>query len=198
MKNNLALFAVFTISMFFSQNKEVKELIRIDKEYDSLLIAYQKKAKDSLSRLSKKERIKIMAEYESKKNLERQEKLLVQLQKIKKFENENSNLPHQSLKCSNGNIEMPNLLQKKSKYKATLDESLKNNTVKNEIVKSVVTFVVTSDGYVENARATGNNEELNKELELTLYKIEQLKPFCENGYSMTRRFRMPITMNFED
>lgn len=67
MKKFLTILTLFTISTFFSQNKEVKELIRIDKEYDSLLISYQMKAKDSLSHLSKNERIKIMAEYEKKK-----------------------------------------------------------------------------------------------------------------------------------
>ena len=60
MKKFLTILTLFTISTFFSQNKEVKELIRIDKEYDSLLISYQKKAKDSLSHLSKNERIKIL------------------------------------------------------------------------------------------------------------------------------------------
>jgi hypothetical protein len=198
MKKFLTILTLFTISTFFSQNKEVKELIRIDKEYDSLLISYQKKAKDSLSHLSKNERIKIMAEYENRKNKERKEKLLIQLQNIKKFESENPNLPHESLKCS-GDIEMPNLVQRNSKYKETIDKNAKNNKdSKEEIAKSIVTFVVTSDGFVEKVSASGSNEEFNREVEINLYKIVQLKPYCNKGYTMTQRFKMPITVNFKD
>jgi len=139
-----------------------------------------------------------MAEYENRKNKERKEKLLIQLQNIKKFESENPNLPYASLKCS-GDIEMPNLVQRNSKYKETIDKNAKKNKdSKEEIAKSIVTFVVTSDGFVEKVNASGSNEEFNREVEINLYKIVQLKPYCNNGYTMTQRFKMPITVNFKD
>lgn len=195
MKKTFFLFLIFNFSFTFSQNKEVKELIKIDKQFDSLLIAYQIKAKDSLSNLSKKERLKIMAEYESKKNKERNEKILKQLEIIKISENQN--ITPEVLKCTNENIELPNLFQRKSKYKPTIDKGLKiSNSSNEDSIKSTVTFVVTSDGYIKNVIAVGNNDAFNKELEITLYKIERWKPSCDNGHTITERFKMPVTMNF--
>lgn len=197
MKKTFFLLLIFNFSFTFSQNKEVKELIKIDKQFDSLLIAYQIKANDSLSNLSKKERIKIMAGYESKKNKERNEKLLKQLEIIKISENQN--LTHQVLKCTNGNFELPNIFKRKSKYKPTIDKSLNiSNSSNEDSIKSTVTFVVTSDGYIRNVNATGNNDAFNKELEIILYKIERWKPSCDNGQTITERFKMPVTMNFKN
>lgn len=195
MKKTFFLLLIFNFSFIFSQSKEVKELIRIDEQFDSLLIAYQIKANDSLSNLSKKERLKIMAKYEKKKNKERRKKLLKQLEIVKNSENQNET--HKVLKCENENVEMPNLFQKKSKYKPTIHKNLNiSNSSGEDSIKSIVVFDVTSDGYIKNVNAIGDNDAFNKDLEITLYKIERWKPSCSNGQTIKVRFKMPVTMNF--
>lgn len=197
MKKTFLLLLIFNFSFIFSQNKEVKELIRIDEQFDSLLIAYQIKANDSLSNLSKKERLKIMSKYEKKKNKERRKKLLKQLEIVKNSENQNET--HQVLKCENEKVEMPNLFLRKSEYKPTSDKSLNiNNSSGEDSIKSIVVFDVTSDGYIKNVNATGDNNTFNKDLEITLYKIERWKPSCNNGQTIKVRYKMPVTMNFNN
>ncbi|MGS0747924.1 hypothetical protein [Halpernia sp. GG3] len=54
MKKILLAFICFLFIGVKAQRAEVIELIKVNKKYDSILVNYQKKAKDSLSNLSKK------------------------------------------------------------------------------------------------------------------------------------------------
>lgn len=179
-----------------AQLKEVQKLKNIEKKYDSILVNYQKNAKDSLADLKKVERNKIMA-LEEGKILERKKKEeYTQLDKIRKEEMELSgkSITEKSRKCEMGaDFQMPNLLNK-LKYKPTIDKT--KEKAKTRELTSVVTFQVTADGYVKNVKATGVNEDFNKELELTYYKVEKMMPMCFNGITKTKNFRQPIKANF--
>lgn len=179
-----------------AQLKEVQKLKNIEKKYDSILVNYQKDAKDSLADLKKVERNKIMALEEAKIVERKKKEEYAQLDKIRKEELElfGKNIPEKSRKCEmDTNFQLPNLLNK-LKYKPTIDKT-KGKEKKRELT-SVVTFQVTADGYVKNVKATGADEDFNKELELTYYKVEKMTPMCFNGITKTKNFRQPIKANF--
>lgn len=179
-----------------AQLKEVQKLKNIEKKYDSILVNYQKNAKDSLANLKKVERNKIMALEEAKIVERKKKEEYAQLDKIRKEELELSRktIPEKSRKCEmDTNFQMPSLLNK-LKYKPTIDKT-KEKEKKREFI-SVITFQVTADGYVKNVKATGADEDFNKELELTYYKVEKMTPMCFNGITKTRNFRQPIRANF--
>ncbi|MCY0969095.1 hypothetical protein [Chryseobacterium wangxinyae] len=198
--NKLYYLTFLLLSFTFNaQLKEIKDLKIIEERFDSILVAYQKKAKDSLSHLKKKERHEIMVLeeskiYERKKNEER-----LQLKRIKdkELEIENLNLPNKFGRCEmTSDFKMPNLLSK-TKYKPTRPKNKEESkSGDNESISSNVIFQVTYDGYIKNVNATGKNVDFNTELELTLYKLEKLTPRCLNGFTKTERYRLPVTMNF--
>jgi len=207
--NKLYYLTFLLLSFTFNaQLKEIKDLKIIEKRFDSILVAYQKRAKDSLSHLKKKERNEIMVLeeskiYERKKNEER-----LQLERIKdkELEIENLKLPDKFGRCEmTGDFKMPNLLNK-TKYKPTIIKNKQESkSGDNESLSSTVIFQITSDGFVKNVSANGKNADFNTdgknadfntELELTLYKLEKLTPRCLNGFTKTERYRLPVTMNF--
>lgn len=182
-----------------AQLKEVQELKKIEKQYDSILISYQKRAKDSLSALKKSERNEIMASEEAKIVERRKTEELLQLKKIKakELELENLKLPEKFARCEMGeNFQMPNLLNK-VKYKPTVAKSKKGNSREGKKdLACVMVFQVTADGFIKNVNAIGENAEFNQELELTLYRLEKMTPRCLGGVSKTERYRLPVRMNF--
>lgn len=201
MNKVLFLLMVFSGFLVNAQIEEVRELRMINKKYDSLLIEYQNKAKDSLSNLSKKDRNKIMALHENEVNKQRRkiENSLLEKIKLKESEAENNPVVKQIVKCKNdaASFQMPNL-NKKSDYHPTNSNDVKNETEFYGELKSTVTFIVNEDGKISNVRATGDNLMFNKELELTLYKIEKdWTPVCVNGVAQRNRFRLPVTMKFK-
>lgn len=199
--NKIILFVLLTASNFLSsQSLEIKELWRINKKYDSILVGYQNKAKDSLSDLSKKEKKKIMVENENRIANEKRKFELDLLEKIKAIDEKSklSFVSSKTLKCENINKEVNEFNKlNKNKYIAT-DENqgikLKN---KNEQLSTILTFIVSEKGYISNVKATGANQEFNRENELILYKLGRFKPQCVDGFTQTARFRMPVTMKFD-
>jgi len=182
-----------------AQLKGVKKLKQIEKKYDSLLVSYQKNAKDSLSHLKKNERNEIMATEEAKIIKRKKAEEYAQLEKIKEEELEidKLNVPEKYAKCNiETSFQMPNLLVK-TKYKPTLSKKTKQNLEESNKgqLNSTVHFIVTADGYVKKVNAVGIHADFNKELELTLYKIEKLTPSCQGGIARTARFRMPVILN---
>ena len=197
----LSYLIFFLISFTYNaQLKEIKDLKIIEKRFDSILVAYQKKAKDSLSHLKKKERNEIMVLEESKiyKRKENEERLQLKRIKDKELEIENLKLPNKFGRCEmTQDFQMPNLLNK-TKYKPTiLNNKRENKSGDNLSISSTVVFQITADGYVKSVIATGENTDFNTELELTLYKLEKLTPRCLNGFTKTERYRLPVTMNFK-
>lgn len=75
-KNILTLIVFFLFSLTMGQTSSIFELRKLNKRYDSILIAFQQRAKDSLSGHSKKNRLKIMALYEQKVNKQRRQQNL--------------------------------------------------------------------------------------------------------------------------
>jgi len=198
--NKIYYLTFFLLSFTCSaQLEEIKDLKIIEKRFDSILVSYQKKAKDSLSHLKKKERNEIMALEESKIYDRKRNEERLQLKRIKdkELEIENLKLPNKFGRCDmNGDFQMPNLLNK-TKYKPTIvNNKQENKSGDNESTSSIVIFQVTSDGYIKNVIATGENTDFNTELELTLYKLEKLTPRCLNGFTKTERYRLPVKMNF--
>lgn len=198
--NKLYYLIFFLLSFTFNaQLKEIKDLKLIEKRFDSILVAYQKKAKDSLSHLKKKERNEIMVLEESKIFERKKTEERIQLKKIKdkELEVDNLKLPEKFGRCEmGGDFQMPNLLNK-TKYRPTTSNSKKESPSKDkESLRSTVVFYITSDGYVKNVSAVGENTDFNTELELTLYKLEKLTPRCLKGFTKTERYRLPVTMNF--
>jgi hypothetical protein len=198
------LYILLFLSIGFvlnAQLKGVKKLKQIEKKYDSLLVSYQKNAKDSLSYLKKNERNEIMATAEAKIIERKKAEEYAQLERIKEEELEidikNLNIPEKYAKCNIGtDFQMPNLLVK-TKYKPTLSKKTKQNLEGSDKgqLNSTVHFIVTADGYVKKVSAVGINADFNKELELTLYKIEKLTPSCQGGIAKTARYRMPVILN---
>lgn len=184
-----------------AQLKEVKKLQLIQENYDSILVDYQKRAKDSLSALKKSERNVIMERIESKILEKRKKEEYTQLDKIKNEELDLLNLktPEKRIKCQSfQQFIMPNLLGKKTKYKPTISETTKRlEKEQPRQVSSIMTFVVNEEGFVKNVNAEGTDEDFNKELEITLYKVEKLLPACINGFFKSQKFRMPVTLNFK-
>lgn len=197
--NKLYYLTFFLLSFTFNaQLKEIKDLKIIEKRFDSILVAYQKKAKDSLSHLKKKERNEIMVLEESKiyKRKKNEESLQLKRIKDKELEIENLKLPNNFGRCEmTSDFQMPNLLSK-TKYKPTVPKNKEESNGDNESISSNVIFQVTYDGYIKNVSVTGKNADFNTELELTLYKLERWTPRCLNGFTKTERYRLPVTMNF--
>lgn len=191
---------IIVSNFLFSQSLEIKELWRINKKYDSILVDYQSRAKDSLSNLSKKARKKIMVENENRIAYEKRKFELDLLEKIKAIDEKSklSFVSSKTLKCENINNEVIEFNKSnKSRYKATDEnQGIKSNNT-NEKLTTVVTFVVSENGYVSNVKATGGNQEFNTENELILYKLGRFKPQCIDGFTQTARFRMPVTMKFD-
>lgn len=198
-KFSVFVFLFFSVC-FFSQKLEIREIKAIDKKYDSILIAYQKKAKDSLANFSKKERTRIMAQYENGINGERRKQQLQLLQKIKLLESEQQKffIKEEGEKCRGNreSFQMPKL-DTKSSYKPTESKDVKTGFGNDGELKSIVTFVVNSKGEIGNVRAEGQNQDFNRELELILYKLENWTPLCVNGITTTNRFRLPVTLNLK-
>ncbi|MGA9211081.1 hypothetical protein [Kaistella sp.] len=200
MNKSLPLLIIFFSFFINAQTNDVSELRNINKKYDSILIEYQIKAKDSLASLPKKERDKIMAQHEKTVNEERRNLEFALLEKIKLNETEASKNPviKQNLKCKNDGtpFQMPSF-DKKSNYKPTKSKEVKSETEFSGDLNSIVTFTITENGIINNVRAKGNNAEFNRELELTFYKIEKKwTPLCIGGIATTNNFRMPVTMKF--
>src|SRR5690606_385826 len=198
-KNILTLIVFFLFSLTMGQTSSVFELRKLNKRYDSILITYQQRAKDSLSGHSKKDRLKIMALYEQKVNKQRRQQNLAYLDKIKLEEDTSSGTPaKKDIKCkSMGNFGPPNF-KPNSKYKAT--ESPQVSAVPHFLgeVKSVVTFIVDEEGTVKNVRANGENEDFNREIELMFYTMEKKwTPVCVGGFAQANRFILPITQTAE-
>ncbi|WP_160138149.1 hypothetical protein [Chryseobacterium sp. c4a] len=201
MKKLLFLLILFLGGIINAQLNEVKQLKLLEKKYDSILISYQKKAKDSLSHMTKKERNEIMAREEAKIIERRKIEEYAQLEKIKGEElgSDIFKLPRKYLKCEmEGNFKMPDLLVK-TKYKPTVskvsDENLEGG---GGSLESVATFYTTADGYIRNVNTTGENNDFNKQIELTLYRIEKILPRCINGFSKLDKYSMPVKMNFKN
>ncbi|QQV02383.1 MULTISPECIES: hypothetical protein [Chryseobacterium] len=198
--NKLYYLLFFLLSFTLSaQLKEIRDLKIIEKRFDSILVVYQKKAKDSLSYLKKKERNDIMVLEESKIYERKKIKERLQLKKIKakELEIDNLKLPNKFDKCNmNVDFQMPNLLSK-TKYKPTISKNKEESkSGDNKSISSSVIFQVTYDGYIRNVNAIGENADFNTELELTLYKLERWTPRCLNGFTKTEKYRLPVTMNF--
>jgi hypothetical protein len=198
---------IYTITLLFfsfvlnAQLNEVKELQQIEKKYDSILVEYQKKAKDSLSSFKKRERNEIMAKKESEIVEKMKKEEYTQLNKIKQKESDLAklNIPDKIVSCNGTAFQMPNLLEKNTKYKPTPSKSTKENQQsEDESLTSIVTFAVTGEGYVKEVIAEGSDKEFNKQLEITLYKIGKMNPRCFGGVAETTRFRMPVKMNFNN
>ncbi|MCP2037409.1 hypothetical protein [Chryseobacterium sp. HSC-36S06] len=192
------LLIIFFGFLVNAQSNEIAELRRITKEYDSILIEYQIKAKDSLAGLSNKDRNRIMAQYEMRINEERRNIEFDLLKKIKLNEVEENKNPvvKQSIKCKDAgeHFQMPNF-EKKSQYKATKSKEVKSENDLSGEFKSIVTFTVTEDGNVKNVSARGENFEFNRELELIMYKMEKKwTPLCVEGMATSNNFRMPVTL----
>lgn len=201
MNKTALLVIVFFGFLVNAQTNEVSELRKISKKYDSILIKYQIKAKDSLASLSNKDRNRIMAQYEKTVNEERQNLELNLLDKIKLKEAEENKNPiiKQSFKCKVGGeqFQMPSLARK-SKYKPTKSKEVQSEVELSGLFKSVVTFTVTEDGNIKNVRASGDNFKFNRELELTMYKIEpKWTPVCVKGIAISSNFRMPVTLELK-
>ncbi|KAB1231856.1 hypothetical protein [Chryseobacterium viscerum] len=201
MKSLFALLFLFLSFVINAQLKEVKQLKSIEKKYDSIVISYQKKAKDSLSYLKKSDRNEIMAKEEGRIHQMKKEEEYAQLKKIKEEEQElvKLNLPEKHIKCDEGaGIQMPDLLIK-PKYKPTVSRTTKQNSKgDNSELTTVVTFSVTADGYIKNVNAVGNDDDFNKQSELTLYKIEKITPRCIGGISRATIYKLPVRMTFNN
>ncbi|GEM_PF-3485553 len=201
MNKCILILVVFISNFCFGQSEDVKELWKINKKYDSILINYQNKAKDSLSNLSKKERMKIIGTNEIRINKKRRAEELFLLDKINNSEgNQFKNYtPTKTFKCDDIAREIVSFNKKlKSNYKATeTNNSISNFGSNNEPLTTTLTFVVSEEGYISDVKATGNNTEFNKENILTLYKAGRWTPKCSNGYTEASRFRMPVTMKFD-
>jgi len=182
-----------------AQLKEIVELKNIGSRYDSMLIAYQKKAKDSLSHLKKDLRNEIMAAEEAKIFERQKEEERNQLAKIKSKELEIENLkkPEKFARCKSAeDFEMPSLANR-SKYQSTLSKKKADDSTGKDHLSSLVLFQVTADGFIKNVVASGENRQFNTDLEITLYKLEKLTPRCINGFAKTERFRLPVKINFK-
>lgn len=176
-----------------AQLKEIRELREIENKYDSILVNYQIKATDSLANLKEKDRNKIMVSKE-RKILERKRKEeYAQLEKIRKRELElsNDNTVDKNIPCqSSEQFKKPStsdLFDRKLKYKPTISK-----TDNRKESYSEVTFIVSKEGWIENVNAVGTDRHLNKQLEITLYRIEKLSPACLDGFSQRTRFKMPV------
>jgi len=176
-----------------AQLKEVRELREIESKYDSILVNYQIKATDSLANLKEKDRNKIMASKE-RKILERKRKdEYAQLEKIRKKELElsNDNTGGNSLPCQSSEpFKKPNtsdLFDRNLKYKPTISK-----TDNRKESYSEVTFIVSKEGWIENVNAVGTDRNLNKQVEIAVYRIEKFSPSCLDGFSQRTRFKMPV------
>ncbi|WP_234109642.1 energy transducer TonB [Chryseobacterium sp. R2A-55] len=192
--------AIFFFVSLSGQNSEIEEMRRIDKKYDSMLIAYQKSAKDSLAKISRKERLRIMALHENEVNMNRRKLKFGLLEKIKQRETseEDTTFKEIGTKCNNNgdSMKFPTLANK-SLYKPTGSPDVPSESGLQQELKSTVIFVVNSSGKIKNVRASGDHQDFNRELEITMYKIEKWTPLCVNGVTTTNRFRLPVTMNFK-
>ncbi|KUJ51698.1 hypothetical protein [Chryseobacterium sp. JAH] len=67
-------------------------------------------------------------------------------------------------------------------------------------VSSVVSFVVSDQGQIEDIVATGENKKMNKEMEKAIKKLSNVlwKPAEINGKPVKFRFRLPISMEFHN
>ena len=203
MKKILFAFFCFLFIGINAQRAEVTELIKVNKKYDSILINYQKKAKDSLSNLPKRERNKIMAEKEKSISMDLQKYNYAQLDKIKIAEQKEKNEKKEEVKFKCNNyipVVLPNIKPVISSYKPTYSKDVKSNDygLGENQQKSLVTFIVTADGNIEEVKAEGQNEKFNKYVELMLYSIEKKwTVLCQNGFGVRTRYRLPITMTFK-
>lgn len=165
-----------------------------------MLIAYQKIAKDSLAKIPKKERLRIMALHENEVNKNRRKLKLELLEKIKTREDSEGNPAFKEVgtKCKNNGDSMKfPILENKSLYKQTESPEVPSEFGLKKELKSTVIFVVTSAGEIKNIRASGDDKDFNRELEMMMYKIEKWTPACINGITTTNRFRLPVTLNFK-
>ncbi|REC45919.1 hypothetical protein [Chryseobacterium sp. 5_R23647] len=67
-------------------------------------------------------------------------------------------------------------------------------------VSSVVSFVVSEQGQIEDIVATGENKKMNKEMEKAIKKLSNVlwKPAEIDGKPVKFRFRLPISMEFHN
>ena len=98
-------------------------------------------------------------------------------------------------------IVLPNIKPNISSYKPTYSKNVKSDdygNVTDNLLKSVVSFVVTADGNVEEVNAVGNNENFNKDVELMIYDVEKKWTVtCQNGFGVRSRYRLPVTLNLK-
>lgn len=84
-------------------------------------------------------------------------------------------------------------------FRKRFTDNFDNSSVEGEgTLKTEVTFVVERDGSITQVKATGSNQDFNREAERTIKSIKQKwNPGKVNGQPVRSRFRFPISMNFE-
>lgn len=189
----LFLFCVFQI-LRSQVLTEVKELQNINEKYYQLLNDYTNQNKKNKKDIS-------FIKYIDSLQAEFHKEEMAQLQKIKEKEEGNYPIPDFTKNLCNSKPEDLKVIYKKPNFGKYISNknfpTSKSYKTDDKELTTTVNFIVEKNGNVAFVKATGNNEEFNKEAELTLYKQQIYMPKCTNGFPERSRFRMPITLKFK-
>ena len=201
MKKYFTLLSLFLLNFYFSQQTEGFKNINTTYEAERKEIDAQHTLETSKN-LSEKKLSEVSSKYigqlsdlQRRKNIEN----LEEVQRTKIFEANNpideSRLPVYD--------ELEEVTAQHPKGYEFFRNEIMNNLYSENIngngnLRCNIIFTVEKDGSLRNVKATGENENFNKQAELALYLTKyKWNPARKNGKPQKSRMNLPLILNFE-
>ncbi|GEN77925.1 energy transducer TonB [Chryseobacterium hagamense] len=201
MKKYLLLLSFLSFGFYHSQQTEGLRLIRekYAPRFESILSRY--KSVD-IKKLTKKELEQLAVQKEQELyslEFERNEEYLLELMNIKQNPSP-STFDSKTSPTAEENAEIP------AKYPTGNDGFRREvgekfylgNIEAQGKISTELTFIIERDGSITEVKATGPDNEFNRQAQLAVYLTEhKWEPAKINGYPVRYRFRIPLHLNFD-
>lgn len=198
MKNYCTIISLFILNFYFSQQTESLKIIK--EKYDNAIKNTEEEYNKNISHNISRQEKSILFSKKTKElrdlDFNRNRDYLNEISKIKP-----SIIPLDSSKIIKNEIgEIIAVHPKGSEFfkKEFMDNFLGDEINAKGIIACKISFIIETDGSIQDVKAISDNEDFSKYAILAIYLTqEKWIPARLNGYPVRYRFSLPLTLNFE-